>query len=269
MPPLEHMPSLRVHKDFQGVRYLRFCYLCGRDFVDGDVKDGDHVPPKATFNARDRQPALKLQTHRACNESFSVEDKKIAQLIALRRYQGPSSARDSALSFALYPGPGGGAGVVNLDVDQAVWRWIRGFHAALYREPLVTPNRAIVTPFARADLGSGVPKVRPLRPQHALAVKMIKYNRLSGNLDAIVANNRQLRYDCVWAQSDDGKKWFCMFGLDICDWKDLGSHTGEIPARGCAGYYALADFARPQGATAARDPVIEIPDSDPLDPFGG
>jgi hypothetical protein len=262
------MPSLRVHKDYQGVRNLPFCYLCGREFVETDQLSGDHVPPRAAFNARDRQPVLKLETHKTCNESFSVDDKKVAQLIALRRRERPSSARDSAPRFALYPGPGGGAGVVNLDVDQAVWRWIRGFHAALYRQPLLTTNHAIVTPFPRADLGSGVPKVRPLRPQHALAVRVLKYNRHVGNLDALVANNGQLRYECVWAEADDGGRWFCMFGLDIYDWKDLGSHSEEIPARGCAGMYALPDYSLPAGATVGRDPVIEIPSKDPLDPFG-
>lgn len=228
--------------------------------------DGDHVPPKAAFNSRDRQPTLKLQTHKACNASFSVEDKKVAQLIAMRRWQGPSSQRDAALKFAVYPGFG--AGVMNLDVDQAVWRWIRGFHAALYQRPLLTDHRSIVTPFPRADMSSGLPKVRPLRPQHALAVRVLKYNRITANLDTVVANNRQLRYECVWAEDDDGGRWFCMFGLDIYDWKDLGSHTAEIPARGCAGMYALADFSVPAGATVAKDPAIEIPNLDALDPFG-
>lgn len=237
------MPSLRVHKDFQSVRNLPFCYLCGRDFVEGDLLSGDHVPPKATFNARDRQPHLKLQTHKACNESFSVEDKKVAQLIAMRRWEGPSSERDAALEFAVYPGFG--AGVTNLDVDQAVWRWIGGFHAALYRQPLLTDHRSIVTPLPRADMSTGVPKVRSLRPQHALAVKTIKYNRLTGTLDTIVANNRQLRYECVWAEGDDRDKWLCLFALDIYDWKDLGSHTAETPARG------LCRLLRPPGLLVA------------------
>jgi hypothetical protein len=260
------MPSLSVQKDFRAIRRLPFCYLCGRDFVEDDLLSGDHVPPQATFNARDREPVLRLETHKACNESFSVDDKKVAQLIAMRRLQGPSSQRDAALKFAEYPGFG--AGVMNLDVDQAVWRWIRGFHAALYRQPLVTNNHAIVTPFPRADMSSGLPKVHALRPQHALAVRVIKYNRLSGNLDTLVANKRQLRYECVWVEDDRGGRWFCMFALDIYDWKDLGSHSAEIPARGCAGMYALSDFSLPAGATVAKEPAIEIPNRDTLDPFG-
>lgn len=91
------MLTLRVHKDFQEVRHLPFCYLCGRDFVLGDKVDGDHVPPKAAFNARDKEPPLKLKTHVACNSAWKVDDRKIAQLIALRRREGPSSHRDQAL----------------------------------------------------------------------------------------------------------------------------------------------------------------------------
>ena len=72
------MPALNLHKDFQQVRHLPFCYLCGQEFLDGDALDGDHVPPKAIFNARDRDPVLKLKTHTACNASLSVDDKKIA-----------------------------------------------------------------------------------------------------------------------------------------------------------------------------------------------
>jgi len=260
------MVSLKVHKDFQNVRYLPFCYLCGRELQDGEVKDGDHVPPKAAFNARDREPALKLQTHRACNGAFSVEDKKVAQLIALRRWEGPSSARDTALKFARYPGIG--IGIMNLNVDDAVWRWIRGFHAALYRQPLITELRAIVTPLPRSTLQYGVAKVHPLRPQHALAVSVVKHNRVAGSLDQIVANNRQLRYECAWCESDKGAQWFCMFALDIYDWKDLGSHTGEIPARGCTGIYALPDYSRPETATIGTRPPDGTTEGDPLDAFG-
>lgn len=125
-----------------------------------------------------------------------------------------------------------------------------------------------MTPFPRADLSSGVPEVRKLLDQHALAVSVIKYNRITGNLDVIEVNNGKLRYQCAWCVSDDGKRWFCMFGLDIYDWKDLGSHTAEIPARGCAGVYALTDYSRPQGSTVGKRPAIETPNIDVLDPFG-
>lgn len=64
------MPVLRVHKDFQLVRRLPFCYLCGAVFIEGELFDGDHVPPKAIFNPRDRNPILKFKrTNRAIRRS--------------------------------------------------------------------------------------------------------------------------------------------------------------------------------------------------------
>jgi len=85
------MPVLRRNKDFQAVRKLPFCYLCGRELVNGDVVNADHVPPEAVFESCDRDPVLKLQTHKTCNSAQSVSDKKIAQLIALGRYRSAAS----------------------------------------------------------------------------------------------------------------------------------------------------------------------------------
>jgi hypothetical protein len=259
------MPSLHVHKDFQNVRKLPFCYLCGRAFIAGDDIDGDHVPPKAIFNTRDRQPSLKLRTHRTCNSAFSVDDKKIGQLIALRRWERPNSARDEALQLVYHPDLG--IALENLNVDAAVWRWVKGFHAALYRQPLIGDTFAIQTPFPRGDKHPDGVRMRPLPPQHRVAVETIKTNRAAGSLDVIVANNGQLRYECVWCLADDGVQWFCMFALDIYDWKDLGSHTDAIPARGCAGLYALPDRSAPTDAARNREQRIVIPNTDVFDPF--
>lgn len=48
-------------------------------------------------------------------------------------------------------------------------------------------------------------------------------------------------------------------------WKDLASHTAEIPARGCAG--TLTDYSRPEGSPAGKRPAIETPNIDVLDSF--
>lgn len=262
------MPALRVHKDFQAVRYLPFCYLCGRNLDATDITDGDHVPPSCTFNCRDRiNNVLKLKSHRTCNHAYSVDDKKAGQLIALRRGEGPKAAWDRALEFVAN-NRRTMIGVSNLNVDRAVWRWVRGFHAALYREPLTQIGGAIQTPFPRGDIDpDGNVNVQPLPQQHLLAVQTIKANRAAGNLDTILAWNRKLRYECVWCLSDDGAQWLCMFALDIYDWKDLGSHTTDIPARGCTGVYALKGHVAPTGATRAMPGLEAAPNTDLLDPF--
>ena len=226
----ESMILLETNKHFRGVRDLPFCYLCGNEFDPGDAVDRDHVPPRSAFNARDREPPLKLKTHKSCHSSLSDEDKRIGQLISLRRRERPRSLRDQALKIVKR---GETAAVVNINIDTSVWRWVRGFHAALYRQPLSVATGTLRTPFPRADLRGDKYVLQPLMPQHALIVESIKRNRAFGNIDRIVCNNGKLRYDCVWGEADDHSQWICMFGLDIYDWKDLGSHTDAIPARGC------------------------------------
>jgi hypothetical protein len=155
------MINLRRPQDFQGVRGLLFCYLCGRDFVSGDETNSDHVPPTSAFKPRDRTPPLKLKTHKNCHEAFNVSDWRLGQLIALRWGKAPRVIEKRALKFR-YARPNIVA-LENLDVDEAIWRWVLGFHAALYRRPLAFLEGAIETPFPRADKVDGKIVLRPLR----------------------------------------------------------------------------------------------------------
>jgi hypothetical protein len=156
--------------------------------------------------------------------------------------------------------------VVNLDIDAAVWRWIGGFHAALYREAGVGIKGSLITPFPRARLVNGRAVIEPLRVQHQIFVETIKSNRLKDNLDRISCNKGKLTYECVWQQADNGGPWMCMFALDIYDWKDLGRTPG-LPARGCAGFYITPTQTIPAHATKAVKSSIIIPTSDRLDAF--
>jgi hypothetical protein len=211
----------------------------------------------------DREP-LWLPTHIACNSAYRLLDEKIGQLIALRYGKVPSNIAHRRLKFAnswhrnLRP-------VVNLDIDAAVWRWIGGFHAALYREPGVGIVGSLVTPFPKARFVNGRPVFAPLLVQHSLFVQTIKSNRARGNLDRIVCNKGKLTYECVWQQADNGGPWMCIFALDIYDWKDLG-RTGVLPARGCAGFYVTPARTIPANATQAVASSIIIP-GDRLDAF--
>jgi hypothetical protein len=58
-----------------------------------------------------------------------------------------------------------------------------------------------------------------------------------------------------------------MFALDIYDWKDLGSHTADIPARGCTGFYVLLDGSAPETAARDRARTLITPNYDIFDPF--
>lgn len=257
------MPILQFPKDFQAVRKLPFCYICGKEFVEDDIKSYDHVPPKNAFNAKDKEPPLKLKTHKSCNEKYSSDDKKMGHLIRLSRGDIPST---KALNIVHYP-ISNMAAVDNVNVAAQAWRWVKGFHAALYSKKFLGAKGNIEMPFPRAEKGNRNVKIVDIHPQHLAFVDTIKTNRANTNLDMIISNNQKMRYECVWCQFDNSNKWFCVFAIDIYGWKDLGSNTKEIPARGCAGFYSLPDYSVPENASKYKSGKLIIPNYDILDPF--
>lgn len=260
------MTTLSRQIDFRPLQSLKFCYVCAQSFVPVDEIDRDHVPAKGLFSKSDRAPALILPTHRNCNGKNSPLDQKMGQLIGLLRGEIPSR-RNRQLKFKILRTNLGA--LENLEIDQLVWRWVRGFHAALYSQPLLSAPifGAVQTPFPRSVATNAQPIIEPLLPQHVIFVQKIKEQRAKRNLDSIYANNGRLAYECVWCQGDNDGPWFCVFALNLHDWKDLGKTTGQ-PSRGCAGMYQLISATAPP--TAAREiftPII-IPNLDYLDPFG-
>jgi hypothetical protein len=194
-----------------------------------------------------------------------MTDEKVGQLISLQRGQAPSDPNNRRLRFRHF-GVLGAAALMNVNFEAAVWRWIAGFHSALYREPLRARRRCIVTPFTRANQINGTYSFLPIPVQHLLFVKMVKVNRIRNSVDRIVTNKGKMTYECLWVQTDDRSEWFCMFALNIYDWKDLGA-TSIQPARGCAGGYALDTGQVPSLAARGSPPLVWIPDPHPLDPF--
>jgi hypothetical protein len=259
------MVSLLNQKDLRAVRNLPFCYLCGREFFNHDDTDRDHVPPESAFAKQHREPLI-LKTHRACNHLHSTTDEKIGQLIALRHGKVPSNPLNRRLKI-LKSGQIGWTAVANLGIDEAIWRWISGFHAALYGEPFSKLEGSLVSPFPRLNLVNGRHIPVPLREQHQLFVETIKLNRMKNSLDRIHTNKGKMVYECVWGQSDNQGPWLCIFALNIYDWKDLG-RTSFFLARGCAGCYYTQSGTVPATTTQVSISPILPPNADPLDPFG-
>ncbi len=256
------MVALTTQSDLRKVRNLPFCYLCGKSFLPSEDTDRDHVPPECVFAKPDRQPLI-LKTHRICNHRYSSDYEKAGQLVALKHGKAPVHSKNRRLQI-VHSGQIGMGVISNLNVEQAIWRWIAGFHAALYKEPIVGARGSMVTPFPRADLINGRYSFVPLLPQHALFVQTIKEQRIRNALDRIVANNGKLVYECAWGEADDRSCWFCIFAINIYDWKNLG-HTQYQPARGCAGCYQLPK--PPPSATIVGSSRLILPNCDPLDPF--
>lgn len=262
------MKRLETQQALRNVRDLPFCYLCRNNFVSNDQTNYDHVPPESVFDPADRQP-LKLRSHAKCNHSHHLTDEKNGQMIGLRRGAAPrpENRRLRALQTSLGPA------VIDFDVDAAVWRWIAGFHAALYQQPLCfSPTgaadprfrRSLILPFPK---GSRITRTfDPIPPQHLRFVATIKANRFRKNLERIICNRGKLVYECVWDRYDDRDEWFCVFALNVCDWKDLGAITPRH-ARGCAGHYAIETNQPPPEATRAVKSPLVLPNYDRLDPF--
>ncbi|WP_428245649.1 hypothetical protein [Ferrovibrio sp.] len=261
------MVEISTHKDLQPLQKLPFCFYCGLGFKPEDQKDQDHVPAETIFAKSDRRP-LKLPTHIVCNAQHAASDQLVGQLIQLLRFEVPKSERDRQLQFYLDTANGLGA-VTNINLDAMAQRWLRGFHAALYRQPLAENTRfAITFPMPKARLVDGQPQFEPLRiQQHQFVVDTIKNARPRRNLDRIEINNGKLVYECVWVKADNADYWSCFFALDVCGWRDLAPAYG-FPRCGCAGLYTVPAGELPKTAMQLNPGKIRVQNLDPLDPFG-
>lgn len=261
------MVSITTHAHLQAARRLSFCFYCGETFLPDDARDFDHVPASAVFAKADRAP-LKLPAHVQCNGAHSEADAKVGQLIGLLRNEVPGHPRNRKLAFYTDPGASLGA-VLNVPLDAMARRWLRGFHAALYRQPLPSGARyAITLPLPRGMMENGRPNIEPPRlPQHRLFVETIKNCRAHANIDRLIANKGKLTYECVWAPDDGGRFWHCIFALNIYDWRDLApTNMGE--RCGCAGCYTVSADQVPEHGTRLKPFAIRVPNFDPDDPFG-
>ena len=177
------------------------------------------------------------------------------------------SERDQALDLKFFTPQV--VAVVNVDIPGEIWRWVKGFHAALYQTPYPPNARgALVTPFPSAPLGSdGKVEFDPIKPQHLTFVETIKVNRAEKNLDMINCNFGKLVYECVWCLFDDNHTWACIFAIDLYGWKELGNQYVQ-PKRGCAGFYTLPDGGLPHNATMGVLNTKTESNLDNLDPFG-
>ena len=260
------MVSLSSASELRTVQRLPFCYICGNLIASNEKATRDHVPPQGVFAIEHRQPLI-LRAHLSCNKSHETHDQHMSQLIGLRRDYLPREPKHRRLKFQVFKrhnDEGYAATVETVDIKTSIWGWVRGFHAALYREFLPEKiNRAIELPFPEVEsLVDGRPKPAPIRPQRALFVALIKMNRAASNLDTIVSNAGNLRYECVWGEADPGV-WRCVFALDVYDWRDLG--PPELRQRGCVGLYELE--SPPLNATHFTTEKVDFSNADPLNPF--
>ena len=122
------------------------------------------------------------------------------------------------------------------------------------------------TPFPEGRIHGTEVDFIPLPSVVLRMVEEIKRNRLTGTLDRIVCRNGKCRYECVWTQFDRGE-WFCVYALDIYDWKDLGD-IAHFKARSCVGCYRRPEKGAPRSATCSTRLQFPIDNLEELDAFG-
>lgn len=259
------MPSILTQKELRDARDQDFCYLCGELFKTSYKQSPDHVPPRAIFAKPDRDPPLILPTHQTCNQDRSVEDEIIGQLVAVLhgKYPPEDQLKLALLLFDRGPNRSPRAGLHDIPLVRIIYRWVRGFHAALYGQCLPDEGGYIYTPFPVHIKKDGV--FKPLDDdsgRYTLTATFKQHMKL-GRVDQILCCNKKCDYRCTWMEFDDGRP-FCLFVLRLYNWEELGDPTMP-PKRGCLGWY----FAEPP-ANATRGTRVEVAISnlEPLDPFG-
>lgn len=259
------MPSIFTQKELQNARRLDFCYLCGERFEANTKQSRDHIPPKAIFAVEDRDPPLILPTHHKCNNDRSVEDEMIGQLVSVihGKYPPEGQLKLPLLLFDRGPNRSPRAGLQDMPLRRIIFRCVRGFHTALYGQYLSDMGGYIYTPFPGHIERDGV--LSPVDEDEGRyeLTETFKQHRKLQRVDQVICFNAKSDYRCVWLEMDDGRP-FCLFGLRLYDWEELGDPTMP-PKRGCLGWY----YADPP-ANATRGTRIEVVVSnfEPLDPFG-
>lgn len=252
------------------MRDLPFCHVCGQPIAPTDATNHDHVPAQTCFDKADRNPPLKLRTHVRCNNEHTGSDEKLGELIAAQRHKAIDPEK-TQLRISVLGAPGAEPQVAyfdNLDVIGAIRRWVGGFHAALYGEPLYPGTWFQVTPpLPHGGFRDGSIHVEPIPQQHLAFVEALKSNRALGRVDSVVTCSGKMRYECVWAEADRGEGKFCIFGLDIYGWIGLGDGK-NFGARGCTGAYILRSRSAPPAASIATHLIVPFQNRFPFDPFG-
>ena len=257
---------LESQAQMRQIRSLPFCYVCAQAFEPHEERNSDHVPPTALFATDHRDFPLILPTHTRCNSAQSADDETIGQLVGVLHGRAiVPHGRKPELYGGVFPDGSPGAGAKGLDVKRIIWRWVRGFHAALYRSPILEVGRQVFPPLpeGRVEAGRVEPVPVPEVIQHF--VQEIKRNRATGTLDSVVCRKARCRYECVWTQADGGQ-WFCVWALDIYGWSELG-HDPHFDRRGCVGMYRQTDPVVPPGAEVATRLHFSVGRG--LDPFAG
>ena len=253
--------------DFRVAQRQTFCYLCAKPFEAHETPNRDHVPPSALFSDNGREPALILPTHVSCNERHSADDEVISQLVGVLRGRpiAPHGRKPEFVGGTFSDGSFG-IGTLGLDLRRIIFRWVCGFHAALYNQPMGPSSYMVFPPLPEGRVVGGRVDAVPVPAVIPKLVAELKRNRLTRTFDVVTCRNGRCHYECLWSQADDGRR-ICIWALDLHGWKKLGDLT-HFEGRACVGTYRPSDGIIPEAATLGTQLEFSIPTDERLNPFG-
>lgn len=262
----------RTQKDVRSAQDLPFCYICGNAFGETeDLKNHpDHLPAKTCFHNNDRNFPLKVACHKKCNGSNSDFDIRIGQLFLPIHQRVPSDPGNLMLDVEPVNDERGGQPVGTLrglNIKPEVWRWVRGFHSALYSEFLPAHcDHEIFEPLGRlVEFGDDLFPAAESEKRWKIT-RSVQAHLKNDRFDEIVCNNEKLRYVCFWMPHRNGH-CECAFALDVNSWHELGD--ARLGKRGCVGQYSVARDVPPEDAAIEISFPIALSGHDNWNPFSG
>jgi hypothetical protein len=210
---------------------------------------------------------LVLVVHARCNEAQSDDDEWVGQLVAVlhNKYPKSESSRLRGDGFRTNLSDTPTLGLSGPPIERIIWRWVRGFHAALYSEFLPPDTRMAIHPPVWCGRKKGEElHVRGPFPQEPIFTECMKMNRIARTIDRIISCSGRCVYECTWEHSDKGTP-ICLFALRLYNWESIGDRV-NFPQRGCMGCYCPA-MGKPSGATTSTRLDFSVPNAFPLDPF--
>lgn len=247
---------------------IPFCYLCGNLFDNKASKTRDHVPPKGIFKKCDREDPLLLPAHRECNLAWSQADDQIAALFSLLHGIAPRKVPGAKAHGIVSTGNNSnGILISNLALAPLVSRIVRACHSMLYETFLpIDCSQKFLLPVPEFDIQTHQLHSDMNLVQHGKFARKLKDTRRMKGVDSLVAYNGRFRFEACWATDDTGKCDFCICGIKIYNWEELGDTVlGRI--QGCIGSYRMPSDSSPANASRALAGESPFTYSEPLNPF--
>lgn len=260
------MPRITTQSQFQKWPQPAFCYLCGQIVANGASLNDDHCPPEGMFAIADRANyPIKLKVHAACNHRWHADDEKLAIFFDIL-HGGEKAEKPGLLkklSFVDIDNEQGTyQGITNFPLRPLAYRIIRCAHALLYGEYLPKETMHHVHyPIPEVDVSNGNRPTAHELQTYSFASELCTAQK-TGTYDCIVANNRQFRYMCTWANLDNGSP-ICLFAFDIYRLSRLAIEIRDFP-KAIIGFYARPT---PKGATRCSALRLEHKDEEILYPL--